>query len=473
MVDWLKSCPRWSGELKDILLSEYNNVEPIPDVTLPQLIDESSKFPIEFPVQSVRCCQLQSKISTKTLEKNINSVYPVIHEYALYLCSIFLAHQAKFGLRRDFYKNMSLVDFIDRLLSKRAVMFMGSVDHYLLLNGKSGSGNWENVGTPNETLPLVLDNCLSYDEIKLSALLSVSSHTYFINDGDRNNCGTFEENRGKVEENGVIVGLIGPRLEKPRVMEYREIIKTKGQNTSLYGYGSCEVPSVQSEFLKFYDDVNATYDQLLDQMKSNNDRYLNLGRDRFFDKLMYQKRIALSIDTLLLEANERAKNENTKAYVHVVGLGLGVWKISLEQDKFFMDTFAERLEYLSGVLTHISDIRFAYIRHKMAGRYENGDRVQGITLHMENKNPQDKLTGENEGKLLVVSYPWDGNALPGNEFWGGSLNGSGDPAAAASSQVAELHNWHINRKVSARNLRVATYKGVVTFQEYQELHKND
>jgi hypothetical protein len=109
----------------------------------------------------------------------------------------------------------------------------------------------------------------------------------------------------------------------------------------------------------------------------------------------------------------------------------------------------------------------------MAGRYENGDRVQGITLHMENKNPQDKLTGDNEGKLLVVSYPWDGNALPGNEFWGGSLNGSGDPAAAASSQVAELHNWHINRKVSARNLRVATYKGVVTFQEYQELHKND
>ena len=92
---------------------------------------------------------------------------------------------------------------------------------------------------------------------------------------------------------------------------------------------------------------------------------------------------------------------------------------------------------------------------------------------MEDKiGPHMKLVGEDEGKLLVVSYAWDCNALPGNEFWFGSLHTSSDPAAACSTQVAELHNWHINQKASARNLRVATLEGLVTFQEYQEMHKN-
>jgi hypothetical protein len=92
---------------------------------------------------------------------------------------------------------------------------------------------------------------------------------------------------------------------------------------------------------------------------------------------------------------------------------------------------------------------------------------------MVDGNPHERLKEDDEGKLLVVSYAWDANALPGNEFWMGSLSTSSDPAAACSTQVAELHNWHINGKVCGGNLRVATLNGLVTFQEYQELHKND
>jgi hypothetical protein len=366
---------------------------------------------------------------------------------------------------------MSLLDFIDRLLSKRAVSFVGVRDLYMLLDGSKGVGNWESIGSGNEVPPLVLEKYLSYDEIRLSALLSVSSHTCFVNDGNRRNEGVFEEDRKKVEEDGVIIGLIGTRLPKPKVMEYREIMKTKEQNNHENGYGRFFLPTLQGKFLNFYGDESATYDELLKKMKKANDRFVDLHDGKYFDRLMYTRRIVLSIDTLLIEANERARRLNKMAYVHVVGLGLGVWKIYTEQDKLFMDAFAQRLEFLS--LTNVSDVRFAYIKHKMAGPYKHGDMVKGIKLHMVDGNPHERLKEDDEGKLLVVSYAWDANALPGNEFWMGSLSTSSDPAAACSTQVAELHNWHINGKVCGGNLRVATLNGLVTFQEYQELHKND
>lgn len=56
----------------------------------------------------------------------------------------------------------------------------------------------------------------------------------------------------------------------------------------------------------------------------------------------------------------------------------------------------------------------------------------------------------------MVTYAWDGNSLPGNEFWNGYLASSGDPAAACSSQIAELHTSRINPLVSGENLHIAS-----------------
>lgn len=70
---------------------------------------------------------------------------------------------------------------------------------------------------------------------------------------------------------------------------------------------------------------------------------------------------------------------------------------------------------------------------------------------------------------MVVSYAWDGNALPGNEYWNGKLGSSGDSAAASSTQITELHNPHINPLVSADNLMVITKDTIVPLKEYQEL----
>ncbi|XP_044260793.1 uncharacterized protein LOC123008834 [Tribolium madens] len=451
-ADWFTGPPPWPPTLKTLVLAPENAPKPPPDVSLTEIMSNSAKFPVKFPVESVRCSQLlQNKIPQTTLEANANSAYPVLHEHALHLCTIFLNYQKKNG--NKFYKKMSLLELIDRLLSKRAVSFVGALDAYLLLDGSSGVNKWETIGTKKEKFPLVLDNCLSYDEIRLAALVSVSSHTVFLNDGSRQNEGKFENERENIQDGGVIIGLVGPRLHKRKVMECREIIRSKEQNIKKFGYGK---KSLQSEFLDFYGDFNTTYNSKL--IETNKDRYVKLLPDTYFDKLMYERRLILSIDTLLIEANSRAKILNKMAYVHVVGLGLGVWKIYAQQDEIFIKTFIRRLEILT--LDHISDVCFSHIKYKMADVPQNGH----ITLHFKDRNPHSKIPE----KLLVVSYPWDGNAFPGNEFWWGSLWTSGDPACACSTQVAELHNCCINPKVTAWNLRVATLNGLVTFDEYRE-----
>lgn len=198
-------------------------------------------------------------------------------------------------------------------------------------------------GTPKEEEPATLKNCLSYDEIKLSALLSVSSYTQFINIGNRDNCGIIEDNENKIQKRGIIAGLIGARFEKAGVMEYQEIVVSKEQNVPGNGYGHTLVPTTKSIFSNFYGEASLTYDEFKNQF-GDKLKFTPLRNEKFFNNMVYERRLALSIDTFLIEANERARAVGTLAYLHMVGFGLGVWKISQHQDKMFMDTFAKRIE---------------------------------------------------------------------------------------------------------------------------------
>lgn len=311
--------------------------------TLETITNKSDAFPISFPVETVRCKNLPSSISKKTLEQNINSAYPILHECILTLLISFLHQKRKFGsdVEREFYKDLSFFDFIERLISKRAVAFLTESDHYLLLDGTKGFGNWETIGTNKETEKLNLKNCLSYDEVKLAAFLSVSSFTTFINDGNRYNNGA--RNTLNVEPEGIIIGLIGARFEKPRVMEYEEIVKTEDQNQPGNGYGRPFVPTMKTMMAGFYGEASSDYSEILQVRNQQKSRYFEVRDGIFFDNTVYCKRLALSFDTLLIEANHRAKEKNTFAFVHVVGIGLGVWKYSSHQTSLFLDTFAARL----------------------------------------------------------------------------------------------------------------------------------
>jgi hypothetical protein len=146
-------------------------------------------------------------------------------------------------------------------------------------------------------------------------------------------------------------------------------------------------------------------------------------------------------ETLLLEANDRAAQRSTTAFVHVVGLGLGVWEIHSRQPQWYIETFTAAIEAL--YLPNISTVAFSWIDVTLAVQSEciAAGAKASIAVQFGKREPADKLE---TGELLVVSYAWDGNSLPGNEFWMGSLCASGDPAAACFSTIGELHNPMVN-----------------------------
>ncbi|KAK4997210.1 hypothetical protein LTR66_003328 [Elasticomyces elasticus] len=161
-----------------------------------------------------------------------------------------------------------------------------------------------------------------------------------------------------------------------------------------------------------------------------------------FDVRMYKARMRITIDILLLEANDRAKAQGTTAHTYVVGLGLGVWRHYHQQAEWYIDAVTSALNELH--LPHISTLEFAYIKvddESCQKRAIEAGSKQNIKVIFSRRDPAEKLATD---ELLVLSYAWDGNAFPRNEYWVGSLSGLGDPAAACMSTIPELHNPLVN-----------------------------
>ncbi|XP_017875387.1 uncharacterized protein LOC108622189 isoform X2 [Ceratina calcarata] len=472
----------FDDDTKELLRKCIDVSTPTP-TTLAQIMKRSEAFPINFPIKTVRCFALKDRgIPTEVLERNANSVYPLIHEAMLPLLAQWLKHKRLYGsaIERAMYKDMGLVQFIHRMLEKRAVYFYGSSDRWKLIDGKTGAEGWDNIGTDHEKEPLVLTKCLSYDEIKLSSMMAVSSHTEFINDGARENRGVVSTDPDSVQPRGVIIGVVGTRCKRPGVMEYQDILVTQAQNTTDNGYGphtnasSEEKRGLKVVWAKFYgEEYLPLFEETLKKVKSKDNRkYLPLDSETVFDIENYMKRTLLTVEILLLEANARAEKMNTTAFLHVVGFGLGVWRVVQDQDVYFLKTFEIALRKMNKKLRHVSDIMFAYFNHQKCGDAGNGDYLGDIKIHFALKEPHSKLFRSSDAnKLLVVSYAWDGNALSGNEFWAGHLSSSGDSAAACSTQIAELHTSRINPRACGASLHVASAQhGILHISDYAKLH---
>jgi len=229
----------------------------------------------------------------------------------------------------------------------------------------------------------------------------------------------------------------------------------------------------------------------------------------FLDTVIYTERIAICAETLLAEAEARgaaaaaggaagvgagmyddesiAGNgihpRSTGAYVHVVGLGLGVWQVCDEQLHLSLDAWVRTIR-TQLALPHVSDVDFSWwggysdvysnpltgVVHAVETHSWRGLPTSGVlcgepgtpaegnrvAVHFSRRNPADPTPA---GRTLVASYAWDGNSYPGNEYWAGSLTASGDPAAACCSHICELQNPLVNPVLGAPGRRARAGAG--------------
>lgn len=379
--------------------------------------------------------------------------YLDLHEYVLYV-------ESSVASPRAVYSGLDLMGLVDRLLRKRPFTFFGRDDQYLLRDGTRGKGGFEKIGSKQEAAPLKLCDYLSYDEMKLSALLSVSSYTYFVNDGSRNNKGV-PGKQGTFQEEGIIVGMVGARMKKKDRMEWADCLVTPTQNTREWGYGSAQGGAVHIQHLwaRLWGKTLPVWQDV----SSRDNAFLEVNKNTYLNIPVYKSRIQLTAEILLAEAGARAKAVGLKAYVHVVGLGLGVWRASPRQDAMFVDAWGDALKISD--TSCIGHVDFSWIGADKCQGVGNGQVFPGtsVTLHFSRRALHDLVP---PGTLLIDSFAWDGNSLPGNEYWIGKLSSTGDGAAACSTGVAELHNVHINPRVCGSNLHVVGPWGIQHVAEY-------
>ncbi|KAJ2988309.1 hypothetical protein NUW58_g4044 [Xylaria curta] len=362
----------------------------------------------------------------ETIRSDALNTRIVVHSRFPALVQRFLTHKRLRGSSAEkalYHAGWTWQQQVARLVEKRPLVFIGGDDFTVLRSGNHIGGaymEWDRVGTEEESVNrhLFLKDYLSYDEIMLSSLIGVSGPSYFINDGRRKNIGRLAK-AGDFEPRGIIVGLVGARFEREDRMD------------SVYVLRSVRNPRQHPE--------------LRDAFHS----FFGKSRDPTvkFDAEMYKARIRITADILFIEANQRAKAVGKKAYVYIVGLGLGVWARDPEQSRLYVLAFLTSLENLSDSISHVGTVEFGYI--DSASRFKSGPMVFGIhqtviNVKFSRRNPTEKLGGIDENHLLIVSYAWDGNAFPGNEYWIGALAATGDPAAACMSTISELHNPMIN-----------------------------
>eukprot|EP00300_Choanocystis_sp_HF-7_P017155 c19646_g1_i1.p1 GENE.c19646_g1_i1~~c19646_g1_i1.p1 ORF type:complete len:204 (+),score=29.70 c19646_g1_i1:136-747(+) len=174
--------------------------------------------------------------------------------------------------------------------------------------------------------------------------------------------------------------------------------------------------------------------------------YISLSLPRhYFHVAAFQARMRLVLEPLFWDAEKRAANLNKPAYVHLVGLGLGVWRVCDQQYQLFVDVVLDLVHKLPLALVSVVD--FSHFDTARGPDMVVSAANRTIKIRFSRRNPADPLDHD---ALLVASYAWDSNSYPGNEYWINLLDSSGDPAAACSSCIAELQNPELNPFVSGQ-----------------------
>ena len=298
---------------------------------------------------------------------------PVIHEDVIGMAEEFLKKQS-----HSIYDGMNLVGFVDRLIRKRPLVFINSSDEWMDKYGNEGCGDWDKKAKKD------IENFLTYEEIKISALIQLSTETLLINSGGRDNNGV-PGPEGTFIKEAVYVGAVGARFEKRGKMDHEDCVIFQDPQKQEKSF---ELERIgQSEY--------------------------------YFDVCKYKKRMKLSFETFLLEANSRGEQQRDanrrgeqrrKVYCHVVGLGLGVWQLPgyQNQTKHFFDAFEESLDILMkrGLLNQISDLDFSWVFPPSDVVFKNQKlfKNSNLKIHISRNDPFGKSKEKVSFSFVYILY---------------------------------------------------------------------
>lgn len=349
-----------------------------------------------------------------------------------------------------------------RLLTKRPLAFYGGDDAWMLDKKRRGSGGWEHVGSEAEEKPLLARDYLSYDEACVSALVNLCGPTVFINDGARDNSGR-KGRPGTFERRGVIMGAVGARLEKHRVMEYAHLVVDPRQNTVANGYGPSggdgDARKRMAMWTRFYGHKGGYFP--LHRNFQPGTRYVRVPGNRYFDKKGYAKRMAMALEPIFDRAIAHAKRIGKRAWVRLTGLGLGVWVLDKKlQAGIIVQTAGAIVRKRDPRATSIAAVEFLWYaeteteKRKLATLFGAAKWRKG-TVAFTKTEPSAPLPHP-ESAFLFTTFAWDGLSFVGNEYWDDALDASGDPAAACSCIMPQTMNPRINVLLAKKDVHVTS-----------------
>ena len=425
-----------------------------------EFLGKSKKFFTENPIMSGKQNRIENQIKTSglgpvALGDMIKSARPIVDVGFIQLAESFLASKRLNGTpaERALYAEMTTPQFIDRLLQKRPL---------------------SDAGYSNASNAVSLDRSISADEGAIAGQLSVSSKTFFTESGNMNTV-LHEQHRRE----GVVIGNVGPRLHQVNSIDHKCMIITPTQNIGANGYG---IAGVNNPSLKVWSDHYLgeghnfpTYEEASQQLLLNlpvlSPPYIRISPTAILNADVYKKRMEAILEPMLTEANARAEEQGTTAFVRMFGLGTGLWGVNRkEQEKLILDVCHRIIRNKN--LNSVSDLELSYFtglttpEEKRVGVASNGEHLivlnngNDITIHFSSNSPAKALLGDNAEKLLVTNYAWNDNAYPGNSYWGGNEFSNSDSAMGRCSGVTELQNPIINPYVRSANLRVANLRVV-------------
>ena len=425
---------------------------------LARLQNAAAKLPYALPVPwSAEALATATGREAAEWENFAAGTHPLLHADVAALLGAFLDVKRERGstIERALYASMTPPQLLTRMLARRPLVFYTGADYWKLRSGATGGGGFDAVGTDAEAPPLTLDAVQSYDEMALSALVGVATPTHFCNRGGRRNLGE-PAPPGTFERTGVYYGLVGARFERANLMEWKHLVVTPSQNTAANGYGAeCNATAggdgggSAAALL----DAWARHAYRVDHFPSWAEAkaapagaFIDFG-EGLLNVALYKRRMRLSIEPFLLDADRLAADAGKRAYVHIVGLGLGVWMVHGVQARLMLEVYDELLH--EHALPHTACLDFSWFPPECTavGDVAHGGTAarlpgQDIAVRFSKRDPAEPLRGPD--LLLAAMYAWDGGSYPGNEYWLGQLDASGDPAAAACSTIGLLQNPDVN-----------------------------